>query len=68
MRLLAQSFPNLLQSINEDGAVVGLHGTDEPEGVGTDTSSGSISLAEATIARMVEEIGLPLGTPVEVQA
>lgn len=61
-------FANILQSINEGDGVVGIHGTDEPDEVGTDTSSGSIGLVEATIARMVEEIGLPLGTPVDVKA
>ena len=48
--------------------MIGIHGTNEPETVGTDVSHGCIRLDNAAIERMVEEIGLPLGTPVEIQA
>jgi lipoprotein-anchoring transpeptidase ErfK/SrfK len=61
-------FPNVLQSFNGGTGVIGIHGTNEPEKVGTDVSSGCIRLNNDDIERMVEEIGLPLGTPVEILA
>ena len=48
--------------------MIGIHGTNEPDKVGTDVSSGCIRLNNEDIERMVEEIGLPLGTPVEILA
>ena len=48
--------------------VIGIHGTNEPDTVGTDVSSGCIRLHNDVIERLVEEIGLPLGTPVEILA
>lgn len=61
-------FSNVLQSFNGGPGVIGIHGTNEPELVGTDVSSGCIRLVNEDIERMVEEIGLPLGTPVEILA
>jgi len=61
-------FSNVLQSFNGGTGVIGIHGTNEPEKVGTDVSHGCIRLENSNIVRMVEEIGLPLGTPVEIQA
>jgi lipoprotein-anchoring transpeptidase ErfK/SrfK len=61
-------FSNVLQSFNGGSGVIGIHGTNEPDKVGTDVSSGCIRLNNENIERMVEEIGLPLGTPVEILA
>jgi lipoprotein-anchoring transpeptidase ErfK/SrfK len=61
-------FSNVLQSFNGGAGVIGIHGTNEPDKVGTDVSSGCIRLNNEAIERMVEEIGLPLGTPVEIAA
>ena len=61
-------FSNVLQSFNGGSGVIGIHGTNEPDKVGTDVSSGCIRLNNEDIERMVEEIGLPLGTPVEILA
>jgi lipoprotein-anchoring transpeptidase ErfK/SrfK len=46
--------------------VIGLHGTDDPSSIGQDVSHGCIRLANDVIVRMVEDIGLPLGTPVTI--
>ena len=46
--------------------VIGIHGTDDPDSVGRDVSSGCIRLRNQAIVRLAEEIGLPLGTPVEI--
>jgi lipoprotein-anchoring transpeptidase ErfK/SrfK len=61
-------FSNVLESFNGGPGVIGIHGTNEPDELGTDVSSGCIRLHNDAITRMVEEIGLPLGTPVEIQA
>jgi lipoprotein-anchoring transpeptidase ErfK/SrfK len=61
-------FSNVLQSFNGGAGVIGIHGTNEPELVGSDVSHGCIRLKNEAITRMVEEIGLPLGTPVEIDA
>ena len=46
--------------------VIGIHGTNEPELVGTDVSHGCIRMLDEDVTRLVEEFGLPLGTPVEI--
>ncbi len=48
--------------------VIGIHGTDRPDLVGTDVSSGCIRLPNDVITALVEDIGLPLGTPVTIRA
>jgi lipoprotein-anchoring transpeptidase ErfK/SrfK len=48
--------------------VIGVHGTNEPELVGTDVSAGCIRLPNDQIIALVETIGLPLGTPVTIRA
>ena len=57
---------SLRESFEEGTGVTGIHGTNAPDTVGTDVSSGCFRLDNAVIERMVEEIGLPLGTPVGV--
>jgi len=59
-------FSNVLQSFNGGPGVIGLHGTNEPSAIGRDVSSGCIRLNNDVIDRLVNEIGLPLGTPVEI--
>jgi lipoprotein-anchoring transpeptidase ErfK/SrfK len=61
-------FSNVLESFNGGPGVIGIHGTNDPSSIGSDVSSGCIRLNNDVIDRMVNEIGLPLGTPVEIQA
>lgn len=61
-------YPPVLQSFAAGRGVVGIHGTDQPELVGTDAPNGGIRMLDADVTRLVEEFGLPLGTPVEVTA
>lgn len=56
----------VLESFAGGEGVIGIHGTNEPELVGTDVSHGCIRLIDADVTRLVEEFGLPLGTPVEI--
>lgn len=56
----------VLESFAGGQGVIGIHGTNEPELVGTDVSHGCIRLVDADVTRLVEEFGLPLGTPVEI--
>jgi hypothetical protein len=61
-------FSNVLTSFNGGQGVIGIHGTNDPSSVGREASSGCIRLRNDVIERMVEEIGLPLGTPVLIRA
>jgi lipoprotein-anchoring transpeptidase ErfK/SrfK len=61
-------FSPVLDSFAGGEAVIGIHGTNEPELIGQEVSSGCIRLHNDAIDRMAEEIGLPLGTPVEIEA
>jgi lipoprotein-anchoring transpeptidase ErfK/SrfK len=56
----------VLESFNGGPGVIGLHGTNDPDSIGRRVSSGCIRVENDVIERMVEEIGLPLGTPVEI--
>lgn len=59
-------FSTVLTSFNGGDGVIGLHGTNDPASIGQDVSHGCIRLNNAVITRLVDEIGLPLGTPVEI--
>lgn len=61
-------FSTELLSFAGGEGVIGIHGTNAPEAIGTDVSSGCIRLSNELITRLVEEVGLPLGTPVEIRA
>ncbi|MEO6318858.1 MAG: L,D-transpeptidase [Acidimicrobiales bacterium] len=61
-------FSNVLTSFAGGPGVIGIHGTNDPSSVGGDVSSGCIRLQNDVIERMVDEIGLPLGTPVDILA
>lgn len=59
-------FSNALDSFAGGDAVIGIHGTDAPELVGADVSSGCIRVTNDVIEHLVEDIGLPLGVPVAI--
>ncbi len=61
-------FSNVLTSFGGGDGVIGIHGTDQPSSIGRDVSHGCIRVANDVITRLVEGIGLPLGTPVEIRA
>jgi lipoprotein-anchoring transpeptidase ErfK/SrfK len=59
-------FSNVLDDFNGGDGVIGIHGTNEPEAIGTDVSHGCIRVDNATITQMAGM--LPLGTPVHISA
>ncbi len=59
-------FSNQLTSFAGGDGVIGIHGTDHPELVGTDVSHGCIRLRNADIIALAKR--LPLGTPVTILA
>lgn len=61
-------FSNVLDTFGGGQAVIGIHGTNEPDAIGRDVSSGCIRVSNDVITRLVEQVGLPLGTPVDVLA
>jgi lipoprotein-anchoring transpeptidase ErfK/SrfK len=61
-------FSTVLESFNGGEGVIGIHGTNDPDSIGRSVSSGCIRLTNEVIERMVNDIGLPLGTPVDIQA
>ena len=59
-------FSNELESFNGGEGVIGIHGTNEPELIGTDVSHGCIRMSNEAITALAAE--LPLGTPVHIEA
>lgn len=59
-------FTTELTSFASGTGLVGIHGTNDAAGIGQDTPAGSIRLSNDVLARLVTELGLPLGTPVEI--
>lgn len=59
-------FSTVLTEFAGGEGVIGIHGTDRPELVGTDVSSGCIRLPNDVVTALVEDVGLPLGTPVTI--
>lgn len=59
-------FTTALTSFNAGQGLIGIHGTNDPSVMGQDVPLGSIRLPNESITRLVTEIGLPLGTPVEI--
>jgi lipoprotein-anchoring transpeptidase ErfK/SrfK len=45
---------------------LGIHGTNDPDSLGTNVSAGCVRLHNDDITRLVEDIGLPIGVPVDV--
>ena len=58
-------YSEVLEEFNGGPGQLGLHGTNDPDTLGTKVSSGCIRLHNDEITLLVER-GLPLGTPVEV--
>lgn len=58
--------PPVLEALTAGAGVIGIHGTNDPASVGTTTTHGCIFLLDADVTRLVQEFGLPLGTPVDV--
>jgi lipoprotein-anchoring transpeptidase ErfK/SrfK len=55
-----------LADFNGGDGIIGIHGTDEPDKIGSDVSHGCIRVTNEVIT---EQAGyLPLGTPVEIAA
>ena len=59
-------FSNELEEFNGGDGDIGIHGTNEPDGIGTDVSHGCIRMSNEAITALVAE--LPLGTPVHIEA
>lgn len=59
-------YSNVHQSFAGGNGAVGLHGTDNPAGLGKDVSAGCIRMSNEAITRLASL--LPLGTPVEIAA
>jgi lipoprotein-anchoring transpeptidase ErfK/SrfK len=53
-------------SFNGGPGQLGIHGTNDPGTLGTNVSAGCIRMHNDEITRLVEEIKLPVGVPVEV--
>jgi lipoprotein-anchoring transpeptidase ErfK/SrfK len=60
-------FSDALESFEGGDAVIGIHGTNDPSGLGKDVSHGCIRMPNDQIIKLVEEIKLPLGVPVEIR-
>jgi lipoprotein-anchoring transpeptidase ErfK/SrfK len=59
-------FSDRLQTFNGGDAVIGIHGTNQPEAVGHDVSHGCLRVTNDVIRQLVDL--LPLGTPVSIEA
>jgi lipoprotein-anchoring transpeptidase ErfK/SrfK len=59
-------YSNVYQNFNGGNGVIGIHGTNEPSGIGRDVSHGCIRLSNAGITMLAHT--LPLGTPVVIAA
>ena len=57
-------FSNVLEEFNGGPGVIGIHGTNQPEAIGTDVSHGCIRVSNEAITEMAGI--LPLGTPVHI--
>lgn len=59
-------YSNVLTSFNGGDGVVGIHGTNDPSGLGKDVSHGCIRISNEAIDMLATR--LPLGVPVEISA
>lgn len=59
-------FSNVLEDFAGGQGVIGIHGTDHPDAIGNEVSSGCIRLPNDRITELVGV--LPLGTPVDIVA
>jgi hypothetical protein len=60
-------FSNQLTTFDGGDGVIGIHGTNDPAGLGHDVSHGCIRMPNADIVKLVEDVRLPLGVPVEIR-
>lgn len=58
------AYSNVLHAFAGGNGQVGIHGTDQPQGVGQNVSHGCIRLTNAAITRLAQI--LPLGTPLRI--
>jgi lipoprotein-anchoring transpeptidase ErfK/SrfK len=56
----------VLDSFKGGDAVIGIHGTDTPSSIGGTVSHGCIRMPNDSITQIVNQVGLPLGTPVYI--
>lgn len=56
----------VLDEFQGGDAIIGVHGTNDDSSFGGYVSSGCVRVPNAVITRMVEDIGLPVGTPVYI--
>lgn len=61
-------FSEVLERFGGSDARLGIHGTDDASSIGRDVSHGCVRVPDAAIVRLVEEIRLPLGVPVVIDA
>ena len=61
-------FSDVFTSYSGGEGVIGIHGTNAPDTVGTDVSDGCIRVTNEVVTQLVDEVGLPLGTPVTIVA
>ncbi len=59
-------FQPVLDEFNGGDAVIGMHGTNEPDKLGTYVSSGCIRMSNDAITELATDVGLPLGAPVYI--
>lgn len=59
-------YSNVLHAFNGGTGIVGIHGTNDPAGLGHDVSHGCIRMSNAGITKLARL--LPLGTPVDIRA
>jgi lipoprotein-anchoring transpeptidase ErfK/SrfK len=57
-------YSNVLHAFNGGAGIVGIHGTNDPAGLGHDVSHGCIRMSNAGISKLAHL--LPLGTPVDI--
>ena len=58
-------YSNVLHAFNGGTGIVGIHGTNDPAGLGHDVSHGCIRMSNAGITKLAHL--LPLGTPVDIR-
>ncbi|MEM9202284.1 MAG: L,D-transpeptidase [Actinomycetota bacterium] len=59
-------FSETFTSFNGGDGQLGIHGTNDPDTLGTNVSAGCIRMHNDDITRLVNDIGLPVGVPVDV--
>lgn len=60
-------FSDTFVTFNGGPGQLGIHGTNDPDSIGTNVSSGCIRMRNDDIVTMVEELRVPTGVPVEVR-